>query len=73
MPDIKLVKFPTAPKETAKDVLAKALDADLSNVLVLSFDDEGTIHYFESPEMTIAQANWLCDCYKHFLQTASEK
>ena len=42
-------------------------------VLILSYDEEGTIHYFESDEMTIANANWLLDCYKYHLQAASTK
>lgn len=70
----RLLKFPTTvTRETVKDVLARASAANLSQVLILSYDEEGTIHYFESDEMTIANANWLLDCYKHHLQTASER
>lgn len=70
----KIVKFPVAPsvlKELVKDVLTKALAADLPNVIVLSQDDEGVIHYFESEDMTVAQANWLLDLYKLHLLTAT--
>ena len=69
----RLLKFPSVTRETVKDVLARASAANLSQVLILSYDEEGTIHYFESDEMTIANANWLLDCYKYHLQAASTK
>ena len=47
--------------ETVEQVLACAAKMNLTNVLVLSQRDNGNIVFLDSPELTLAQANWLVD------------
>lgn len=67
--DAQLLRVPTHFR-SVEDVLGVAGKLDLPNVLVLAELENGTLVALDS-DLTIAQTNWLLDCAKHWLMSAS--
>lgn len=65
MDDPRLLRVPTKFR-TVNDVLETAKKMDLSNVLVLSEKEDGSLVFLET-EMTFASTNWLLDRMKMLL------
>jgi hypothetical protein len=61
----KLLKIPSH-FHNVEDVLATAAKLDLTNILVLSEREDGSLVVLDDG-LTLAQANWLCDKLKAVL------
>jgi len=66
----KLLRIPSR-FSSVEDVLATAKQLGLPNVLVLAELEDGALVFLESPNMTVASANWLLDRCKAVLLTPS--
>lgn len=67
----RLLRVPTS-FHSVDDVLETAKKLDLSNVLVLSEREDGSIVFLDN-EMTMAQANWVLDRVKALLVGPEQK
>lgn len=59
-----LVRFPAPDKVGAREALQRAMDADLTNVIILSQRENGDIYHIESDDLTLATVNWIIDSFK---------
>jgi len=66
MSDPTLLRIPQA-FHSIEEVLETAKRMNLTNVLVLSEQENGNLIWLECPNMTLAQANWLLDRFKMLL------
>lgn len=67
----KLLSFPAPETITARGALQKALDdkEPLTNVLILSQREDGSIYHMESDGLTLSELNWILDSYKWWLMS----
>lgn len=63
-----LLKFPAPDVVTAQAALQRALDekASLTNVIILSQREDGSIYHLESDDMALKDVLWLIESYKHW-------
>lgn len=67
MPEV--LKFPAPDPEPARQALQNALDESvpLTNVLILSQREDGSIYWRSSDNLTLADTNWILDSFKNNL------
>lgn len=70
----KIVRLPVAESVTAREALQAALDEKepLTNVIILSQREDGSIYHLSSSDMTLAEANWIIDSYWLWLHEAAK-
>ena len=66
MTDPTLLRIPVR-FESVDAVLATAAKMGLTNVLLLSMRENGNIVFLDSPDLTVAAANWLVDQAKRII------
>ena len=70
MPPPRLLRIP-AHFKSVEDVLGCAAKLDLTNILVLSEREDGSIVFLDDG-LTLAQANWLMDRMKTLMLSGAE-
>lgn len=70
-----LLKFPAPEVMTARDALQKALDdpTPLTNVIILSQREDGSIFHLESDGHTLKDVLWTVESYKHWFMEQVSK
>ena len=69
----KLVRFPAPDKIGAREALQRAMDDDLTNVIILSQRENGDIYHIESDYLTLATVNLIIDSFKWWFWKQTDK